>query len=752
MAGNRNLTVPNPQFESAGNRARQAASGGSGVGQVQGRFSIDTSGTDIAAGFGALAVAAQQISFERDAVKAVDVETKGAVKGQQDFDALDPLAPDYHDRVKAIAADVKRVALESSGITNSAVKDDLSKRMDRYGAALELNGLRMRKVAVSDEAIRVTKQGIDATNAKIRNDPGNIALYAAEFAADLTRLSVGMDPTKVPGITAVAADNFAKNQITGFAEKGNLGAARQALKAQAGNLTDTDVRGLSTYIDGRESKFRADGARASAQVSAKMLVEMSDMELSGNIDPNYRTKIEDANKSGLWANNPSGYVAVVGQYNGMVKRVRIEEGKNHEAIQAYNTGTIKNQEQADRAARVQLGGDLAFGQVATVGSYEQRRAAIEVGVDMASKTGFLPGDAKTLLNNADSITDPSKSKTIAFAAEMADELEAKAPQNIEGVNLRETGVVNIVRAEAKRLIKQGVAPEAAYLEAAQTHMGTDRGTQQEQADLKKLANDLFSKQRMDGLSLARDALSDTLQTYLPLFAGSPDIEPQMGATYKRLYTEAYVQTKGNEKLAKAVADKRISEVYGQTLVGTTGQKPMVPDADGNLIPQGGSKGNPYVTRYPAENFLPRAADIMTPEQKARAIDDDYRHILEEAGVSPNPSKDLIGKMPTTRLYADDTMVANLQAGRKAGWVVQVLNGSTYEPVGTSKGPLRYYPMTPEQLQKNSVFIEARTARLAEDKKAQEKNLILDAVTEDPVADEKLKRMREEGKRLKGGGR
>ncbi len=80
----------------------------------------------------------------------------------------------------------------------------------------------------------------------------------------------------------------------------------------------------------------------------------------------------------------------------------------------------------------------------------------------------------------------------------------------------------------------------------------------------------------------------------------------------------------------------------------------------------------------------------------------------------------------------------------------MLRGDIYEPVPTNNGPLRYrVPSNPDQLKENPAYMEAEKARLTADEKARAKDIELKKNIPDDVADERAKRMRDEGKKLKG---
>jgi hypothetical protein len=229
MAPRRNA-LPTVDFESTGNRARNAAGGNPGVSGFNNRTT-----TDLAAGFGALTDMVQRIQLERDTVKAVGEESRITTETAAAQAKLNPLDPDYQKQVADLWSGAKKQVMES-GISSPAVLDDISKRMDRHGASMQIAAIGEVKTATSKKAELTYKDAVDATNAKIRNDPANANLYTDELKADTERLKIGMDPIAFEVVSRKAADELAKNQIIGYAEKGNFGAARNALKAQAPHL------------------------------------------------------------------------------------------------------------------------------------------------------------------------------------------------------------------------------------------------------------------------------------------------------------------------------------------------------------------------------------------------------------------------------------------------------------------------------------------------------------------------------------
>lgn len=720
MAGNRNLTTPNPQFESTGNRARGAASGGSGVGQVQGRFAIDTSVSDISTGFGELTKVAQQISFERDAVKAVDAETKAIVEAQKQLDALDPLAPDYNDRVKAVAQDARRIALESSGITNSAVKDDLTKRMDRHGMAFELNGQRMRKVAVSDEAGRVYGDQVNAVSAKIRNDPANIGLYAAEFASDAERLQVGMDPTKVPKYARVAADEFAKNQVIGFAEKGNYGAARQALKTQAEHLDTGVVTSLSNFIDGKENKARADGDRFRSQNLAVALVEINDKANNVNgkeFVGDERQKLDQMRADGRLS--PEGYLHAVSNLNQAEKVFKIETAKNQVALTNGSNGVLENQEQADRYFK-QMVGPIPFGALATQGTNEQWERTANVGVAMAKEGRFIPNEMGNLLKNADEETNPKNAQRVGRAAMLADDMSEVAPRSLNGVGLQDSGTLAIVRAEAKRLLEQGVPKAEAYAQAAQLHMNKGPLTIQEEKDRVETARKEIAK--MDLTAAATNALTTFADRNVP-FVKTPGVDVAMGQEWKRRYEDAFSRT-GDPARAKAMADKGMTEIFGVSRVGSVGKAvPLLDDHSGpaGKVPAQLTGPRATVTRRPIEKYLPPSARGLDPDQQAVIIQNQIENGLKERGINLAKDPDFPA-LPAYRLLTDDRTEQDLKNGSLPTYRVQVLRPKSQGSYDDVPGMGRFRPPTEQEVLQDPTYQQFDAERIARDRNERQKYL------------------------------
>jgi len=740
----RNLVVPDYNaIESSGNRARSV--GGSGPGSAG--FN-NTAASDLGAGFAALAEASQRISFERDSVAAVKAETDGLIKQDAAIAALDPLAADYNDRVKAIVEDNKRETLEKAGISNSAVKDDLSRRMDRSGAAAQITSQRIRKDAVSKETERVAFESVDMVAAKVRTDPANANAYMTEFQGNMERLKIGMDPARVPAFAAAAADIFAKNQVIGYAEKGNIGAARATLKEQAQYLKGETVTGLSSYIDGRESKLRADGERAKTANTASRMLDIEDQYNGAKpIDPGMREKLDADLKSGRMS--PEQHLASVRFLNNQSARYNKEAQKNAKAAEQLATGTLSSQENADRGFANQFG-NLPFGRIAMQGTPEQKAAAIQLATSMAGGSGYLPTQMKDLISNSDNITNPQQAQTVAFAAEAVDEIEAKAPGKIAGVSLSDTGVVNRVRARA-RVLMQDMPAKEAYLQAAQTEMPKDRLTAQQENDSRIVAKEAMKKINIDQ-ELA-GAVKSWDQRNLSLFVSSPEVAGRMKGEWQRVFEDAMIATRDNVERSKALANKKIADNYGQTKVGMLDarQAEQGPGFDefGVAPNYTGMKGQGtgIVQKHPPEKYM-TDFPMLNQDQRAKLIMADLDKIFRERGIGPSPSPDLTGA-PVVELRADATTEADLRNGRKPTYAIFVLRGDLPEPISTNKGPLRYRLPSPDEVKDNPVWMGAERDRQMRDEKAKATDIELKKAVPDPVADERARRMREEGRKAKG---
>lgn len=737
------LPAPGGLFESTGNRARQLASGNPGAGGFN-----DRGATDFAAGINVLNAAVADIQLQRDSVKAVELETKATVDMQAEMAKLNPLDKDYQTQVKTVTDEAKRRVMEG-GITSPAVLDDIAKRMDRHGAAMQVAAIGQTKDAVNKNAQLVYKDAVDAQNAKIRNDPANANLYVDEFKADAERLKVGMDPVAFEAVSRGAADEFAKNQVIGYAEKGNFGAAKNALKAQAPHLKTEVVTGLSNYIDGKESKARADGDRARTANAAGLLLDIED-QFNGRkpIDPNTRERLDDLKNKGMIS--PEHHLQAVKTWNNENQRYQVEAQKTAKAAEELTTGTLSSQENADRAFANQYG-NIPFGQIAMNGTPEQKAAGLLLATTMASGSGgYLPSQMKNLISNADNITNPKQAAAVSYAAEAMDEIEAKAPGKIAGVTLSDTGVVNRTRAEAKRLIADGVPKQEAYTLAAQTQMPKDKVTAQAEADLTNVATDKLKK--INAQSEAMAAVTTFAERNIP-FVATPEVSAGMGQVWERTFKEAMVATGGDESRAKVLANKKIADTYGPTQVGVADARQEAP---GPTAPEFGitpnytgmqGQGKVTIQAYPPEKYM--NFPNLSADQKAKVIMAELDAINTKLGIAPSPSKDA-GGAPVVQLVPDARTADDIRKGLPPSYQYRVLRGDIYEPVPTNNGPLRYrVPSNPDQLKENPAYLEAEKARLTADEKARNLDLEVKKPVPDAPADERARRMREEGKRLKG---
>lgn len=766
MAPRRNA-LPTVDFESTGNRARNAAGGNPGVSGFN-----DRTTTDLAAGFGALTDMVQRIQLERDTVKAVGEESRITTETAAAQSKLNPLDPGYQKQVADLWAGAKKQVMES-GISSPAVLDDISKRMDRHGASMQIAAIGEVKSATSKKAELSYKDAVDATNAKIRNDPANANLYTDELKADTERLKIGMDPVVFEVVSRKAADELAKNQVIGYAEKGNFGAARNALKAQAPHLDTSAVSGLSSFIDGKESKARADGDRARTANAANVLLDIED-QFNGRkpIDPNTRERIDAMEKRG--SISPEHKLVAVRTWNNENQIYLKEAKKDAKAAEMMATGTLDNQENTDRALRSQFG-NIPFGRIATEGSEEQKRSAIALVTAVAGTTGgHVFSDMKNLISNSDNITNPKQAATVSFAAEAMDELEARAPGKLTGVTLSDTGVVNRTRSEAKRLMQEGVPKQEAYTMAAQTQMPKDAITIQQEVDLKVGATEELKK--INPAKAALDATSSWNERNIPFMA--PEASATMGAEYKRVFEQAYIDTRGDKNRAKALADERMKKDYGPTRVGVLDARQTeaapglgmdefgVTPAYAGAVPTTGTgmagDGKATVQKHPPERYLKQFFPQLSDDQAAKVIMAELDKFNARNNVGPAPSKDTSGR-PVVYLAPDATTEADLRQDtttetgqrrdRKISYEYRVLRGDIYEPIisATTGKPVRYYlPTTADQLKDNPAYLEIERNRLDEARRKIDLDIEVKKIVPDAPADERLKRMREEGKKLKGG--
>jgi len=715
---NKSTRLPGTEFESTGNRARAVAGGGPNVGGFK-----NTVATDIGAGAAVALDLIQKANAERDAVASVKAETGAVTSAEKSMAELDPMAPDYADKVKQIWGDATKSALETSGITTTAAKDDLERRMTRHTAGAELIGTKLRKDAVSKEAFLSAKDAMNATSAKIRNDPGNANAYLAEHQADMERLKAGMDPNTLRAFSRQAADEFAKNQVIGYAEKGNFGGARAAIKAQAEHLDTSVVTGLSNYVDGKESKARADGDRARTQNAATFLVDIDD-QFSGNkeINPNNRANLDKMRASG--AISPEGYLTAVRTLNNNEAVLKKEQAKTAVALEEFSTGTLKSQENADRAINNALG-TVPIGRIAIEGNAEQRANAIKIMAGVAGTSGFLYGPFKELLENSDKTTDKSRAGQVAFAAEAADDLELSAPRGLDNAKLNPTGTLAIVRAEAKRMIEEGMSKPQAYKQAAELHMSKGVISLQEEKDRAEVGKTLFSK--IDFKGMVDKTFTDWIGRNNP-FTPLPAQMTAMEVEARRLTEQAYMRT-GNIDQAQAIAKDEIKRTFGVTMVGAVG-KPPEPGSDPRLAAVGAARpfdpagAQPQIVRRPMEKYSPPSMRALPQEDQARIYQNQIEPGIKARGITmvKDPA---FPNLPAYRLVADSQTELDLRDGKLPTYRVQVLRvGSQGEYSET--GMPRFRPLTEAEVLADPTYQEINAQRIQRDLKKSQETVTNDA--------------------------
>jgi mono/diheme cytochrome c family protein len=705
---NKSTRLPGTEFESTGNRARSVAAGSPGSAGLNRSIA-----TDIGAGALVALEAIQKANIERDSVASVKAETAAVTSAEKAMSELDPMAADYPERVKQIWGEASKTAMETSGITTSIVRNDLERRFTRHAAGAELIGIKLRKDAVSKESLLTAKDAMNATSAKIRNDPGNANNYLAEHQADMERLKAGMDPNTLRAFSRQAADEFAKNQVIGYAEKGNFAGARSAIKAQAEHLDTSVVTGLSNYVDGKESKARADGDRARTQNIATYLVDVDD-QFSGNkeINPNNRANLDAMKAKG--AISPEGYLTAVRTLNNREEALRKDQAKDAVALEEFNTGTPKNQENLDRAVNIALG-RIPIGRIAIEGTPEQRATAIKVMAGIAGTSGMLYGQFKDLLENSDKTTDKSRAGQVAFAAEAADDLENTAPRALDNAKLNPTGTLMIVRSEAKRLIEQGVPKQEAYKQAAGTYMSKGPLTIQEENDRKAVLQKDISK--IDFRGMVETSMTSWGERNIPLVK-LPGQDAALQGEARRAYEAAYMRT-GSTEQAEAIAKTTLNQIYGTTMVGAVG-KPFneldPKDLENRGMDPAGRRSQ--IARRPIERYSPPSMRAMPQEDQARIYQNQIEPGLKTAGI--NLVKDpKFPHLSSYRLVADNQTEQDLREGRLPTYQVQVLRVGGEGEYYNVDGMKRFRPPTEAEVLQDPTYIEINNARLMNDMKARQ---------------------------------
>lgn len=710
---NKSTRLPGTEFESTGNRARSVAAGSPGSSGLNRSVA-----TDIGAGALVALEALQKINAERDAVTSVKAESAYVIEREKKMAELDPMAADYPERIKQIWGDGKDV-IAAAGLTTPAAQADLERRFARHGASAELIGIKLRKDAVSREGLLTAKDTADATGAKIRNDPANANAYLAEFQGSMERLKGVMDPNQMREFARTAADKLAGDQIFGYAEKGNFAAARAALKEQAPNLSRNEAEGLSRHIDSKESKARADGDRARTQNIATYLVDIDD-QFSGNkeINPNNRANLDAMKAKG--AISPEGYLTAVRTLNNREEALRKDQVKDAVALEEFNTGTPKNQENLDRAVNIALG-RIPIGRIAIEGTPEQRATAIKVMAGIAGTSGMLYGQFKDLLENSDRTTDKSRAGQVAFAAEAADDMENMAPRALDNAKLNPTGTLAIVRSEAKRMIEQGMPKSEAYKQAASTYMSKGPLTITEEKDRADVIQKELQKTDLKGKV---DTAMTSFVERLP-FVTMPQQDVAMQGEWKRQYELAFTRT-GNPQQAEAIANDTLQKTYGVTMIGAVGKKAPPPITGGSptgaeLMPEVGfdpAGSKPQMVRRPMEKYLPPSLQALAPEEKALVIQNQIEPGLKAAGVTLVKDPEFPA-LAAYRLTSDNRTEQDLRDGRPPSYRVQVLRKGGQGQYEDVPGLPRFSTPTEASVANDPTYADINAQRIARDLKARQ---------------------------------
>lgn len=490
---------------------------------------------------------------------------------------LDPLAPDYLDRVNQAHQDTVDELQDRIGQLSEGSRADLEAKFLSAQAALNVSALETREKAVKADATQTLSVEREETLAAIAQDPDGYDQYVDEFGANVT--AAGSVFTELE--RKVLAEQFANDAVAakaeGLAKSGDIEGARKWLKANEGSLDRAQVSQIGAGINAEESRQRTEFARATARQLADLQIAVTTAETVGEL-AQAEAGIRQADKLGLFKDREGARANLIAQLHNVRKGlVRVARDQSAFAERMARGDVVQSDQEAELAwAMVEQDQADVF-----QANPAKRLARLE---EFVQYHGRLPPQIKTTIERAERVGDQQSLTIAATLARVVD----------EGSNGQ---------------VKTGAGPRTDSTLAVADALGIEL----DEAAAFVLANDLTEERRKANEKALKEAAPDD---YSPTqwLADELDVEVDqiplsMGDEFAAAVQTRFMMT-GDFDLATAAAMRQMERRFGQTAVGDPGR----------------------YQRLPPENFLSGPIVGYGQDERAKLIDLDVRQFLNSISL------------------------------------------------------------------------------------------------------------------------
>lgn len=603
-----------------------------------------------------------------DRLKANKREQEFLTALQQNTAELDPLADDYDTQVETTINDTIEQFKAESEFRTGEVQSRFAGRLEGLGQAQVREAFAARETALNEQARRDYDEQRQQLYADIGADPANASVYLAEFAADVKDTYAGvLDQGQLEALAKETTEAALIQEALGFAEAGNMRAARQVIDDNAGDLPPAMVRSAKQNIRGIESRKRAEFARATAGEVADLRIMVSRASTPEEI-ASAREKINDANERGLFRSRQGTRSQLTIALDQQQAAVREQAAAREDRINRYSSGTgAVDQRDADAMwEEVQANAEAAGG-----GEEIGPQQMVDMVADFAQQTGFVPSPVKRNIQRAERTQNEQQ---VAIAAQQYQTIRNVAPQVDVGL-----GKSSIVRQTAA-LVEAGTFET--HAEAA-TYMANLSTRDQ---NVRKARADVFEEEAgaedLSDADIAGRINLNPLGTRVP--GGRQVVELPAGVRqeYINTFKQNYMVS-GDVDAAQAATDKYFQERWGVSRI----------------------TGRDEAMRHPPERHVPMFDSLLErPDVRTRLIQDDLRMSLEEANVRVAGEDVEADDLPRFMLQADERTDAEVASGVAPTYRVYARDeaaGGALLPVTVIRGdgsvePMRYTPPTTKQ--------------------------------------------------------
>lgn len=591
---------------------------------------------------GSLQEAKAREQQDKDMVTSVEDRTRFVKAVDAKVTELDPAQPDYSERVAEIYNDERAAILEGSKISTPGVRRDLEARLAAISGEAEVRAVQTSRESTRKRAFDALADAENEMIAGIEEDPDGAPVFEDQFASAFAAAGETIPASAREALFDEVMDKATSARIRGLARAGRRDEAEAMLKEEAGTFSTAQRKEI-------ERDIRVISGELAVGTAANNANAVADLEVAILRNEAGVTEVEQADKDGVFSNNPRLKATLLRQIQTRDRRIMEGLEAKVDIMQRYEAGAgLKNRKEADAAFQERA---------ATLGPNPSASEVTDMMAEVTLRAGIMPESGYRLVRAGNASDQPGQ---VAAAIDIHSAVIARSPT-------ADTGASQRIQAGAAMTRVLGLnSGAAAELLIKNEPTGNVR---RERVEIFDKEMDFDSEDFIEGM-------------------GFDEIPQGMRADVRSMVRQFYVQS-GNLEIAEAAAEDLIGSQYGTTETGgierMVKRPPEMYGLPGNMVGPGVDPEvrtqiiDEMIQGFLTERGLEPAIPLTTEEE-----------VLITPGVTKSPSAELTGPVPSQELREQSTLppwkLTMIEGTNPPQYVIGLLNDlGKYSKVGIWKG-------------------------------------------------------------------